>query len=392
MDITATYYFNLSLDKEQAPKTRILLFIGCLGSGGKERRLVELLTCLVKENKYEFLVAMTRDEIVYTHFFTLNVPYMVLEKKWKKYDPRTFWQFYRLCRQFRPDIIHTWGRMQTMYSLPASRALNIPLVNSQITGAPTKNRKWSLNALIDRINFFYSDSILSNSYAGMDVYLPPAGKSRVIHNGINLQRFEHLQTVGDVRRKYNIATPHMVIMAATISEYKDYRLFYKVAEQVTRWRRDITFIGAGGYVGDDTEYRNLLAWSAGNTNIRFTGRVNEVESLINASTLGVLFSRNGEGISNSIMEYMSLSKPVIANNTGGNKELVFPGVNGYLINHDNVHEIADLVTTLVDNPALCAAFGKKGREIIESKFSLQSMGRGFQEVYSQVLENQLASI
>ena len=44
-----------------------------------------------------------------------------------------------------------------------------------------------------------------------------------------------------------------------------------------------------------------------------------------------LLSTFTEGISNSIMEYMALGKPVIATDGGGTKEIVDDGETGFLI-------------------------------------------------------------
>ena len=58
-------------------------------------------------------------------------------------------------------------------------------------------------------------------------------------------------------------------------------------------------------------------------------KTSNVESIVNTFTIGVLNSASihGEGISNSITEYMALGKPVIATDCGGNRELVEDGEN-----------------------------------------------------------------
>ena len=71
--------------------------------------------------------------------------------------------------------------------------------------------------------------------------------------------------------------------------------------------------------------------------IIFTGKQKHVESIINIFDIGVLCSCYGEGISNTIMEYMALGKPVIATDCGGNKEIVVHNVTGFLIEPKNPH-------------------------------------------------------
>jgi glycosyltransferase involved in cell wall biosynthesis len=366
-------------------KLRILIFIGSLRSGGKERRLVELLTYFKTKGYFEFLVVVTKDEVHYRDFYKLDIPYHVIKKKWKKNDPTVFYQLYKIAKQFRPHLIHAWGRMQSFYTLPAVIVQGIPLVNSQITGAPVKSNKWSVWNLVDRLNFFFSKIILSNSKAGIEAFNPPGNKIKVVYNGINMNRFKNLPAVDNVKARYGITTPYAVLMTASFTSTKDYDLFFRIADKVTKLRDDISFIGVGGYDKDDSEYKRMLDLSSQSSKILFPGKIDEVEALVNACTIGVLFSTNGEGISNSIMEYMALAKPVIANDAGGMKELVRQNESGYLIANEKEDEIIALLIELIDDQEKCRSFGDAGKKIIEESFSLDQMGKGFEQVYKEVV-------
>ena len=375
----------MTLNKD---KIRILFFIGSLRAGGKERRLIELLTYLQNSGCYEIFVVLTSKEIHYSQFFTLNIPYQIIVKRWRKYDFTIISELYRISKEFKPDLIHTWGRNQTFYALPPTILLKIPLINSQITSAPPKLNKLSLNYFIDRLNFKYSKINLANSFAGIRAYAPPYEKSRVIYNGINMDRFINLPDPKNTKAKYKIETPYAVIMVASVSPNKDYRLFSEVAQYVTSKRDDISFIGIGWYVEDDPEYKRLIELSKNNRRFILPGNIKDVEALVNACTIGVLFSNkavHGEGISNAIMEYMALSKPVIANDAGGTKEIILHNKNGYLIDGISVPEIGNLVIELIDSEAKRHLFGKFSKDLINHKYSLKSMGKAFEEVYKEVL-------
>ena len=371
-------------------RPRILIFIGSLRPGGKERRLIELLTYLKEKACYEILLVMTKNEIHYQNFYQLNIRYEVIRKKWKRNDPTVFYQLFKICKRFQPHIIHTWGRMQSFYTLPSVIGKHIPLVNSQITGAPSRKTNWSLNYLIDRLNFYFSKVVLANSKAGIASFKPPAGKCKVIYNGINLNRFRNLAEAQQTRTKYGITTPYAVIMTASFSSTKNYNLFLKVAQWVTSIRDDISFIGVGGCEQDESEYKKMVNNSS--PRILFPGKIHDVEALVNACTIGVLFSTDGEGISNSILEYMALGKPVIANDAGGNRELIRHQQNGYLITNKSVKEIGQLIIGLIDDPGKYQSFGETSKQIIRESFSLEIMGRRFEEIYQELLTPQPAPV
>lgn len=369
-------------------RTRILFFIGSFKGGGKERRLVELLSYLNRKDNYELLVVVTDPVIDFPAFHQLNIRYKIIPKSLKKNDFTVFYKFYNICRQYKPHLIHTWGRIQSLYALPAVIGRNIPLVNGQITSAPPNAGKWSVNKILDRINFTFSTVILSNSRAGINAYKPPHRKIKVIYNGISLNRFENLPAPEQMRSKYGITTPYAVVMVATFSGNKDYTTFFNIAETITRTRNDITFLAVGDNCRDTALFKPFRERADKNPAIVLTGRITDVEALVNSCTVGVLFSnisKHGEGISNSIIEYMSLARPVMANDAGGTKEIVHHNVNGYLVTHQTENEIAKLITELIDNPEKRNAFGKAGRKMIEANFQIDKMGKAFEQTYEEVL-------
>ncbi|MFL5773968.1 MAG: glycosyltransferase [Flavisolibacter sp.] len=366
-------------------KTRVLLFIGSLRTGGKERRLVELLTYFRNNESFEFLLVMTEDVIQFPYFFQLNIPYKVIRKQTKGEALSVFYQFYKICREFKPDIIHSWGRIQSLYTLPTVIAKRLTLVNSQITTAPPNYKPWSLDSMIDKLNFRFSKLVLSNSKTGIQCFRPPETKGKVIYNGMDMKRFNDLPPVDLIRDRYGIKTPFAVIMSASFTNHKNYDLFYEIARYVIGKRSDITFIGVGGYGKSDAIFKKMKDLSNDNPRILFPGRVNEVEALVNVCTIGVLFSLHGEGISNSILEYMALGKPVIANDNGGTKELVQSGINGYLVTNESSSEIGDVIMDLIDQPDKCRKYGIYNKKIIEDNFVLDKMGAAFESAYMSAL-------
>ena len=305
---------------------KILFFIGTLCAGGKERRLIELLTYLKKKNDYSLFLVLRRDQIEYPGFYDLNIPYKILTNNYKKGDITLHFRFYKICKDYKPDILHTWGSMPAFVSLLPIILQRIPHVNSQITDAPPNIKKWSLENLVNRINFRFSTIILSNSYAGLNAYKPEKRKSAVIHNGINLDRFNNLPDKQKIRTKYGILTDYTLIMVASFTDNKDYDRFLEIAVNVNRIRNDITFLAVGNGIHLNRIKKRVLDEKI--QNVVFTGKIHEVEGLINIADIGILFSPNGEGISNAILEYMSLGKPVVAMDTGGTKEIVKHLSNG----------------------------------------------------------------
>lgn len=365
---------------------KILFFIGTLSAGGKERRLIELLSYLKTHTNYTLMVVVRRDLIEYPAFYELKIPYIKLTEVYKERDKTLHYRFYKICKEYKPDIVHTWGSMPAFVSFLAIILLRIPHINSQITDALPGIKKWSVQNLINKINFRFSTIILANSYAGLKAYKTESRKSKVIYNGISLDRFTDLPDKKLICTQYGLFTSFIVVMVASFSYRKDYDLFIEIAEIINRKRKDVTFLAIGSGINLERIKKRVLDDQI--QNVLFTGRIDDVESLVNIVDIGVLFSNklvHGEGISNAIMEYMALGKPVIANDAGGTKEIVKQGINGYLITKETTGEIVGLINNLIDDKEKRLKMGEAGRMLINKSFTIDRMGKEFEKVYKEVM-------
>lgn len=362
-------------------KARILMLIETLHAGGKERRFIELLSYLKLRNNYEIFVVITHKNIQYPKFFSLEIPHIILESKFGKKDPFLFFRYLVVFFKFRPNIVHAWGSKVCFYSLPWVVIFRKPLINSQIADIFCKKNRSLFFKFISRINFYFSSRILANSKKGAESYLPGNENVRVIYNGINLDRFSNLPDKDIIKQKYGIITKYSIIMVAR--PIKNYDLFFKVGELILQSRNDISFIGVGIH---QNQFKRDLGIHIKNRRIIFIENSTEVEALINACDIGVLFSE-GEGISNAIIEYMALAKPVIASKVGGNVEIIENNETGYLIDNQCIKNIAGLCIDLIDNEEKRLIMGKKGQIKIHHKFTIERMGKEFDEVYESILHS-----
>lgn len=329
------------------------------------------------------LVVLRKNIIEYPLFLNLNIPYKIISSKYRKSDITLPLKFYKICIDFKPDIVHAWGSMPALVSLFAIVFLKIPLINSQITNAPPNIDRWTLRFVISKINFYFSKKIVANSYAGLSSYgVENSPKSLVIYNGVNEQRFINLPEKQIIRKKYNVSTRYAVAMVASFTKNKDYNLFVDVANLINKYSDDITFIGIGGYnINDPSIYNKVLFKASNNPRIHFTGRITDVEALVNVCDIGILFSPFGEGISNAIIEYMALGKPVIANDAGGTKEILHTGYNGYLIHNETPEEIVNLILSLLYDKDKRTKMGANGKKTIREIFSVKKMSVAFINCY-----------
>jgi glycosyltransferase involved in cell wall biosynthesis len=336
-----------------------------------------------QSGKYEIELVLTEKEIYYEEIYETGVPIHVLKRKGIKYDPGLFFRFWRICKNFNPDLIHTFGKMATFYAIPAKIVCSVPLVSNLISDTLKGFGRFSKFYLLQKINVRFSDIILSNSKAGLKAYNVNNEKARVIYNGVMLSRFRKEFNKDMIRSEFGIRTRFVVIMVATFSVFKNYDLFVDVAAKSASQRSDITFMAVGD--GPLLDRIKTKIDEIGLKNIILTGRQKNVEKLVAASDIGLLCTYS-EGISNSIIEYMALGKPVITTDiSGGSSELIIDGSTGYCL-ESKPDLIVSRINLLLDNPEFRIQMGNAGRRRIENNFSIQRMGEEFTNLYSEVLK------
>lgn len=361
---------------------KILFVIETLRSGGRERRFIELLHYLHENTNYKMQVVVLTDEIHYDYIYNLNIEIIILTRKWIKKDPFLFFRFFKIAQKFAPDIIHSWGTMATFYAIPTKLVLKRPLIANLISNAQKKFKRRSISNLFFRLSCYFSDEILSNSKAGLRAYEINTPKSKVIHNGIRLDRFLEQYDLLKIRNEIGIKTRFAVIMVASFLPGKDYDFFLDVTKKINSLTPEVTFIA----IGDGVSLKNIKQRITDEaiTNILLLGQQKNVEKFVAVCDIGVLFTNttyHAEGISNSILEYMALGKPVITTDIlGGSSEIIEHGKSGFIMKKD-VDKVSEKIDDLINNEELRRSLGTNGKKIIDSRFTIEKMGKAFGYIY-----------
>lgn len=362
---------------------KILFFIDGLASGGKERRLAELMKILTLDPHFNFELVVMKSEIHYREILDLNIKIHYLIRRTKK-DVAVFSKFYKICKDYKPDIVHCWDSMTVVYAVPACTILNMKLVNGAVVDAPKNRTILNKNWLRLKLTFPFSNIIIGNSKSGLAAYSAPSKKSLLIYNGFNFKRINNLTDKDTIRNELEIKTKFIIGMVASFSKYKDYKTFFAAAQSLLSQNADITFIA----IGDNTnsiESQNLIETRHRNS-FKLLGKKSDVESYVNAMDICVL-STFTEGTSNSILEYMALKKPVIATCCEGTKEIVEDKITGFLIEPSNPEELVEKIKTLINDNDLRNKMGTSGYQTVHKKFSIDSMSTKYINTYNMLIKS-----
>lgn len=226
--------------------------------------------------------------------------------------------------------------------------------------------------------FRLADAIVANSEAVKNYLVAgnvSTGKIKVIYDSLDLNKFSNVtKSRREICKELNLPTGENIKFVTLVANLrhavKNQKMFLRAAAKVVQMHRNAHFILAGEW-----ELKNELAAFAKDMNITgnvpFIGRRDNVSELLSVSEICVLTSI-AEGFSNSIIEYMAVGKAVVATDVGGASEATVEGETGYLVQSDHDRIFAKHLNELLDNEKKSKSFGKKGREIAEWKFSLET--------------------
>jgi glycosyltransferase involved in cell wall biosynthesis len=119
--------------------------------------------------------------------------------------------------------------------------------------------------------------------------------------------------------------------------------------------------------------------------VRFAGFRKDIGDVIRSIDLLVFPSVAPESFGLSILEAMTLGKPVIASNVGGVSEIIEDGITGMLVEPNQPNQIADRIIHLLSHREIYEAIGKRAKEVVTERFSLQKYVVAMEEAFREAL-------
>lgn len=358
-----------SLNTNDHPK--ILMIVGSLGAGGKERQIIALLKGLKKSGVFSTYIAVLNPsglrEIEASYYADQVIPI----KRISSFDLLTpLIHLVSFTKKEKIRLIHTWGSgIWDLSGLLVARSCHIPFLHGGIRSSPTN---LNFSNYLSRLSALRADAIVANSQAGLAAFgVEKNPRAKVIYNGIDMVRFKGLDTYSGENN---------LCMVANFSDKKDHQSLVSALPLIINSFPDVELTLVGHDAGTLDQVRSSALELGVLKYIEFETDTLKPESFIAKSRIGIL-ATHGEGTSNALLEYMALSKPVIVSDNGGNREVVINGVNGYLIEAGSPRAISDHVIRLLEDKALAKQMGRAGRDLVLKKYNIQSMVDAFEELY-----------
>lgn len=292
----------------------------------------------------------------------------------------------KYIRKIKPDIVITFFPTSNILGVLAARLAGVKNIVSTRRDFGLWLNKGTLPLL--RFANKFVKTIVTNAEVIKRLVASKEGfsleKIQVIYNGIDFKDIRQTFAPRDkIKEMLGIPIDNSVVgIVAGLRPMKRHEIFLKAATRILEQRKDVHFL----LVGDGPMKARLEEQVKENgiaRYIHFAGMQHDVRPFLMAFDIGVNCSEK-EGLSNAIMEYMVYGIPCVVSNTGGNVELIFHDVNGYIFHVNDHDELAISILDLLSDKHKKHKFAEKAKSVIKN-FSIETMVNSYETLFLNIL-------
>jgi glycosyltransferase involved in cell wall biosynthesis len=368
---------------------RIMHVVTTLNIGGLEILVLNLNRFIDRNLFIPMVCSLTSDGILEKEFEKIDVPVYTVAKK-DRIDIILATKLRRLFKTEKIEIIHTHNITPFLYSMFGLKTGGAhELVHTVHSNVKLHKKKL---IIAQRCLAKHSYRIIGDCKKVSDFLKYQQGipfdKVITIYNGVDIQKYG--KDIDVLEKRKEIGTDPddaLVICVANLLPVKNHnmllRSFRKVVDIIPKTK--LILAGDGICRGTLETLAKQLYLS---DKILFLGHRQDIPELLEIADVFVLASKS-EGLPLSVLEALASSKPVVVTDVGGNDEIVQNDYCGYLVSSGDENKMADRITDFLLHKEKAILFGKRGRRLVEEKFSLQKMARDYEQIYLEAIANRV---
>ncbi|WHY87028.1 glycosyltransferase family 1 protein [Neobacillus novalis] len=267
---------------------------------------------------------------------------------------------------FSPDIIHVATPFNMgLCGIYLAKKLSIPLVGSYHTDfnyyLKFYNLQFLSKVLWKYMKWFhkpFKKLFVPSQETYTQLHRRGFTNLEIWPHGVDCQHFHPYYDKQSIREQRGITKKYLLTFVGRLAPEKDVKTLLDVAKELpAEVNEQVQWL----VVGDGPLREELEANSP--ANMIFTGYLTGIElaEIYSASDLFV-FPSPTETFGNVVIEALASGTPAITANSGGVKNIIQPGVTGYLCETGNAAEFADAILKLLENDSLLIQLGREGRD------------------------------
>lgn len=285
----------------------------------------------------------------------------------------------------RPDAIvlcNTFHDLETVGRV--ARAVGVPVIWRARADTFTHTHRWPAKRLSRLVRFLNEEVTRILPTTGYEARLMveagvSADRIRVIHNGVDLTRFQDSASGQRLRLQFDIDESLPVIsFVARMVPQKGYEVLFEALAGLRRSgcrfkalvAGDTTLLEGGGdaYRAQITTLVERLGLS---DSVLLLGARKDVPAIMNASDVFVLASLK-EPFGTTVIEAMAAGKPVVSSDLAGPRESAVEGDTAFFFPAGDAAALQDALGRILEAPEVARQMGRHGRHRAEQMFSMDA--------------------
>jgi glycosyltransferase involved in cell wall biosynthesis len=366
-------------------RIKVLLIVDSLGMGGAERQVLEIAR-RIDRNVFDLYVCSLSIEnnLLLEDFQKIDIPVYAI-KQYGFFDYSCLSKLFNYIKYLKPDIVHTFLFTADCYGRIAAKLAAVPIIISSQRNVDLWKK--SRHILLDRILGRITTRFIANSQAVKRFLVEAEGIKpsiiEVIYNGVDLRAFNDSFDKDYLKNSLGFpANKRIITMVARLAYAKDHITYLKAAKIVLSELKDVYFLIIGVGELEEKIKKEILNFGL-ECSCGLLGRRRDIPQILSITDISVLTSLY-EGCANIILESMAASKPVVATDAGGNRELIMDGSTGYIVPIKDEKALADRICYLLKNPDIMKKMGEVARKRVGESFTLEKMITSIDNLYREL--------
>lgn len=372
-------------------RINVLRVVIGLNQGGVQQGVLNLFRGLDSRRFRPIACAIENDGAVGREIAAAGFDVVVLGRRNKGLGIRIVGDLARLIREREVAIVHGSSYHPSLFARVAGLLARAPiLVSHEHTVFPRRRPKRCLYShVLGRV----TDAHIAVSRAVRDQVvswyrLDPA-RVRVIHNGVDADRFRPALSRADAKRRLGLAPENLTLVTTSrLDPENGHRFLFEAIAPL--WRaRGIRLVVVGTGRGE-ADVRAAAEAHGLTPAITFTGLRRDIPDILAAADVYVAPMLQ-TGFSNAVIEAMAMACPVVATDTAGNLETVTHDTDAVVVCQGKAEALRQAVIRLADDPALRDRLGAAARETVLARFTTGRYVAGVQGLYEELLAAKLGA-
>ena len=202
--------------------------------------------------------------------------------------------------------------------------------------------------------------------------------------GIDVDYFKPARPDRDLRQELQLPPGHRLVgLISYLRSYKGHEYFIEAAARVLAREKHATFLIVGEGP-EEARLRERIASLGLSSNVRMLGFRDDLLNVFRSLDVFVIPSVEGDTIPQVLMQALAMGLPVVSTTVGSIPDVVQDGQTGFVVPPRDADALAERIQVLLDDTALRADMGRRGRAFVEREYSLARMLDRLEDVYAKV--------